>query len=240
MFSGRTRIIGEQEEAGRAYLGGWRPPGAADVLPEAGEDGRSGVEVGGPERVGPRTGSPAGRWRPWRAPPWPRRRPPVPPRRAGGGGARGSAAGRAAECGPARARESGGGARGESRGAELEEDEGRVGRQSISVEQIVGEEPSGRRCEKEGRRDSGACGVSRGKARRAGETGLRRARRGGEARRAGEAGGGAERHGARGGGQIWRGAVERHGARGRPQAGRSSTSGSVAAERHGARGGGRS
>ena len=53
MFSGRTRIIGEQEkEAGRAYLGGWRPPGAADVLPEAGEDGRSGVEVGGPERVG--------------------------------------------------------------------------------------------------------------------------------------------------------------------------------------------
>jgi len=40
MFSGRTRIIGEQEEAGRAYLGGWRPPGAADVLPEAGEDGR--------------------------------------------------------------------------------------------------------------------------------------------------------------------------------------------------------
>jgi len=53
MFSGRTRIIGEQEEAGRAYLGGWRPPGAADVLPEAGEDGRSGVEVGGPERVGP-------------------------------------------------------------------------------------------------------------------------------------------------------------------------------------------
>jgi len=36
MFSGRTRIIGEQEEAGRAYLGGWRPPGAADVLPEAG------------------------------------------------------------------------------------------------------------------------------------------------------------------------------------------------------------
>ena len=53
MFSGRTRVIGEQEkEAGRAYLGGWRPPGAADVLPEAGEDGRSGVEVGGPERVG--------------------------------------------------------------------------------------------------------------------------------------------------------------------------------------------
>ena len=34
--------------------------------------------------------------------------------------------------------------------------------------------------------------------------------------------------------------MERHGARGRPQAGRSSTSGSVAAERHGARGGGRS
>ena len=53
MFSGRTRIIGEQEkEAGRAYLGGWRPPGAADVLPAAGEDGRAGVEVGGPERVG--------------------------------------------------------------------------------------------------------------------------------------------------------------------------------------------
>jgi len=53
MFSGRTRIIGEQErEAGRAHLGGWRPPGAADVLPAAGEDGRAGVEVGGPERVG--------------------------------------------------------------------------------------------------------------------------------------------------------------------------------------------
>jgi len=251
MFSGRTRIIGEQEEAGRAYLGGWRPPGAADVLPAAGEDGRSGVEVGGPERVGPRTGSPAGRWRPWRAPPWPRRRPPVPPRRAGGGGARGSAASRAAECGPARARESGGGARDESRGAELEEDEGRAGRQSISVaqtrqrargarlEQIVGEEPSGRRCEKGGRRDSGACGVSRGKARRAGETGLRREawrrgtarrggrrrgvetrrarrrpdleRRGGEARCAGEAAGGAEFDlGLRRGGEARR-------ARGRPK-----------------------
>ena len=89
MFSGRTRIIGEQEEAGRAYLGEWRPPGAADVLPEAGEDGRSGVEVGGPERVGPRTGSPAGRWRPWRGPPRPRGRSPPPPRRPGRRGWRG-------------------------------------------------------------------------------------------------------------------------------------------------------
>ena len=62
-------------------------------------------------------------------------------------------------------------------------------------------------------------------------------RRGRDRGRRGVHAGGRSGRRRRRGGRIWRGAVERHGARGRPQAGRSSTSGSVAAERHGARGG---